>query len=126
MSDRERLHHTIDMLPEAEIGAALRFVEYLRDSTAADPLAARLLDAEQDAEPLTPHETAALDRASEEARAGELATWEEVRAQLARLADTPHEHRAEEPDTAGAAGPEQSAPRHRQSNDRRHKEAPGP
>jgi hypothetical protein len=71
------------MLPESEIGAALRFVEYLRDSTAAGPLAARLLAAEEDAEPLTPDEAAALDRASEDTRAGELATWEEVRARLA-------------------------------------------
>ena len=83
MSDRERLHRTIDMLPEAEIGAALRFVEYLRDSTAADPIAARLRAAQEDPEPLTPDEAAALDRASEESRTGKLAAWEEVRAQLA-------------------------------------------
>ena len=83
MSDRERLLRTIDMLPEAEIGAALRFVEYLRDSTTADPVAARLRAAEEDPEPLTPDETAALDRASEESRAGELAAWEQVRGQLA-------------------------------------------
>jgi len=38
MTDRERLHSLVEDLPEEEVHAALRFVEYLRSSTPPEPM----------------------------------------------------------------------------------------
>lgn len=66
MTVQEKLHHLIEELPEAELHAALRFLEYLRQtSTGADPVLQALLAAPPDDEPLSEEEIAESD-----------ATWE--------------------------------------------------
>ncbi len=66
MTVQEKLHHLIEELPEAELHAALRFLEYLRQtSTGADPVLQALLAAPPDDEPLSEEEIAASDAAWE-------------------------------------------------------------
>lgn len=81
MTDRERLHALVEDLPEAEIHAALRFVEYLRQSD-DDPVLKALRDAPPDDEPLTEEDVAALEEAWEDVRQGRLVSHEEVRRQI--------------------------------------------
>lgn len=66
MTVQEKLHHLIEELPEAELHAALRFLEYLRQtSTGADPVLQALLAAPPDDEPLSEEEIAESDAAWE-------------------------------------------------------------
>lgn len=81
MTDRERLHDLVEDLPESEVHAALRFVEYLRHSE-DDPVLAALRDAPPDDEPLTEEDVAALEEAWEDVRQGRLVSHEEIRRQV--------------------------------------------
>ena len=66
MTVQEKLHHLIEELPEAELHAALRFLEYLRQTSArADPVLQALLAAPPDDEPLSQEEIAESDAAWE-------------------------------------------------------------
>jgi hypothetical protein len=62
MTEKERLHSLVEELPEPEVHAALRFVEYLRRE-AADAVARALREAPYDDEPLTADDLAELDAA---------------------------------------------------------------
>jgi hypothetical protein len=62
MTEKERLHSLVEELPEPEVHAALRFVEYLRRE-AADAVARALREAPCDDEPLTADDLAELDAA---------------------------------------------------------------
>ena len=84
MSIREQLHRLVDVLPEAEAGAALRFLEYLRDAPNGDEVTRILMTAPEVDEPFTDEEEASLERALEEARRGETKPWPDVRMMLAR------------------------------------------
>ena len=84
MSIREQLHRLVDVLPEAEAGAALRFLEYLRDAPNGDEVTRILMTAPEVDEPFTDEEEASLERALEEARRGETKPWPAVRMMLAR------------------------------------------
>ena len=79
MSIREQLHRLVDFLPEAEAGAALRFLEYLRDAPNGDEVTRVLMTVPEVDEPFTDEEQASLDRSREEARRGETKSWQEVR-----------------------------------------------
>lgn len=79
MSIREQLHRLVDFLPEAEAGAALRFLEYLRDAPNGDEVTRVLMTVPEVDEPFTDEEQASLDRSREEARRGETKPWPEVR-----------------------------------------------
>lgn len=79
MSIREQLHRLVDVLPEAEAGAALRFLEYLRDAPGGDEVTRILMRAPEVDEPFTDEEQASLDRAREKAGRGETKPWPEVR-----------------------------------------------
>ena len=81
MTDRERLHDLVEHLPEPEVHAALRFVEYLRQSE-DDPVLRALRDAPPDDEPLTEEDIAALEEAWEDVRQGRLISHEEIRRQV--------------------------------------------
>lgn len=50
MTKRERLHSLVEDLPDQELHAALRFVEYLRRET-SDPVARALREAPLEDEP---------------------------------------------------------------------------
>lgn len=82
MSIRDQLHRLVDVLPEAEAGAALRFLEYLRDAPNGDEVTRILMTVPEVDEPFTREEEASLDRSLEEARRGETRPWPEVRIDL--------------------------------------------
>lgn len=76
------LHQLVDSLPDRELIAAQRFLEFLRSSEAEDPVIRAFLDAPYDDEPLTQEEEAAVEEARAEIARGEAQTWESVRAEL--------------------------------------------
>lgn len=78
MTERERLRVLVDDLPDNEVHAALRYVEYLRLSE-EDPVWKALRDAPPDDEPVTSEDVAALDEAWEDVRQGRLVPHHEVR-----------------------------------------------
>jgi predicted nucleic acid-binding protein len=58
MSEKERLHHLIDELPDSEISAALRFLESLtvREAPVDPEMLARIDAARANPSPGIPHE----------------------------------------------------------------------
>lgn len=83
MTEKERLHSLVDKLPEPEVHAALRFVEYLRRE-AADPVARALSEAPYDDEPMTADDLAELDAAELDRQAGRVVSHDEARRELLR------------------------------------------
>jgi hypothetical protein len=82
MTLREQLHRVVDSLPEAEVGAALKFAEYLRDSGRGDPLPRWLSGLEEDQEDLSAEESRRVDAAMQEVERGEAIPWEQAKARL--------------------------------------------
>ena len=80
MPTRDTLHRLIDELPESDLTAAERFLNYLRAT--ADPVLRALLEAPLDDEPETEEERHAVQEAREELARGEVRTLEEVRREL--------------------------------------------
>ena len=74
---KEKLHRLVDELPEEELGAAERYLEYLRDQ--GDPLLRRLLQAPGDDEPETEEERAAVWEAHEDLSAGRVQPLADVK-----------------------------------------------
>jgi hypothetical protein len=64
MAAREQIHRLIDELPERELDAAKRYLQYLRDQ--GDPFARALADAREDDEETSAEEDASAGRAWEE------------------------------------------------------------
>lgn len=83
MTEKERLHSLVEELPEPEVHAALRFVEYLRRE-ASDPVARALRLAPDDDEPLTAEDLAELDAAERDRQEGRVVTHDEARRELIR------------------------------------------
>jgi hypothetical protein len=81
MTDKERLYTLVENLPEPEVHAALRFVEYLRQE-ASDPVARALQEAPIDDEPLTAEDRAALEEAERDWQEGRFVSHDEARLQL--------------------------------------------
>ena len=77
MEKRQALHTLVDELPEPELPAAKRFLEYLRQ--AADPLQAALDSAPVDDEPLTEDDRAAIREGFGDQARGETVSHEEVK-----------------------------------------------
>jgi hypothetical protein len=71
---RDALHDLIDQIPEAELPAAQRFLEYL----AVNPAYRAALSAPPDDEPVTEADAAAIARAREEVRLGKGISHDEV------------------------------------------------
>jgi hypothetical protein len=80
MSARDSLHGLIDELPESELAAADRFLQYLRAT--ADPVLRALLEALLDDAPETAEERRLVQEARDELARGEVRTLEEVRREL--------------------------------------------
>lgn len=78
MTERERLRALVDGLPEQEVHAALRFVEYLQE-TEEDPVLKALREAPLDDEPVTEEDLKALEEAWEDVRQGRVVSHEEIR-----------------------------------------------
>ncbi len=82
MTAREQLRNLVDALPEPEVFVALRFVQFLNQTTPADPLTSLLLLAPEEDEEAPAEEARALDAAREQLRRGEVVAWEDVRQRL--------------------------------------------
>jgi hypothetical protein len=76
---KQHLHGLVDALPEAELHAARRFLEYLRQK--GDPVLRAFIEAPIDDEPLTEEDIAAIQEAEEELSRGKGNPWEQVRAE---------------------------------------------
>jgi hypothetical protein len=83
MTEKERLHTLVADLPELEVHAALRFVEYLRRE-ASDPVGRAFREAPFDDEPVTPEDLAELAAADRDLKGGRVMSHDEVRAELLR------------------------------------------
>ncbi len=77
MSAKEELHQLIDKLPEGELQAAQRFLEYLCNREGYGLLRA-LHEAPEDDEPEAPEEAAAVRKAREQLARGEVISDEEL------------------------------------------------
>lgn len=83
MTEKERLHSLVDDLPEPEVHAALRFVEYLRQE-ASDPVTRALLEAPLEDEPLTAEDLAELEAGEHDRREGHVISHDDARRALLR------------------------------------------
>ncbi len=81
MTTREALRRLVDALPDQDLYAAQRYLEYLRASS-VDPVLQAFMQAPVDDEPLTAEDEAALAEAQEAVERGEVEPWEKVRAEL--------------------------------------------
>ena len=81
MTIKDDLHRLVDALPEKELHAALRYIEYLRD-VGGDEFVRALMEAPEDDEPMTAEEAQGADEAWQEYLRGEARPWEEVRKEL--------------------------------------------
>jgi hypothetical protein len=79
-ADRERLYRLVDQLPEEELRAAERFLEFLVGQ--GDPLLRLLADAPVDEEPETELERAAVAEARRDLEAGRVSTLEQIKRDL--------------------------------------------
>lgn len=77
MTERERLKTLVERLPDAEVHAAVRYLEYLEKRP--DPVAAALRNAPLDDEPVTTKDRQALEEAEEDLRHGHTASHEDAR-----------------------------------------------
>ena len=81
MATKDRLHRLVDDLPEPEVPAAERYLQYLQ-LVASDPVFSTFLNAPEDDEPLTAADLAAIDEAHQAVTRGEVRPWEQVRAEI--------------------------------------------
>ncbi len=77
---KERLHRLIDRIPEREVHAAERYLEYLTEH--GDPFMRALLNAPESDEPLSEDDQEALEEGRAALAAGDVVTDEELRAEL--------------------------------------------
>ena len=77
---KDDLHHLIDDLPDSEVHAAARYIQYLRSNR--DPFVQALLDAPLDDEPETAEERKTADEAWQEYLEGKARPLAEVREEL--------------------------------------------
>jgi hypothetical protein len=83
MTEKERLQSLVEELPEPEVHAALRFVEYLRRE-ASDPVARALHEAPLDDEPLTAEDIEELEAAERDRQESRVVFHQEARRELLR------------------------------------------
>jgi hypothetical protein len=77
---RDTLHNLVDRIPEEELPAAQRFLEYL----AVSPAYRTALSAATDDEPVTEGDASAIARAHEEVRAGKVIPHAEILREFGR------------------------------------------
>ena len=77
MAIKDDLHRLVDELPEDDLTAAKRYLEYLRNM--GSPLLKTLMQAPLDDEPETEEERAAVAEAYEDLAAGRVVNFEEVK-----------------------------------------------
>ena len=77
---KERLYRLVDQIPEGEVHAAERFLEYL--AAAQDPVMHALLNAPEDDEPLSDEDREALEEGRRALAEGDVVSDEELAAEL--------------------------------------------
>jgi hypothetical protein len=77
---KERLHQLVDQIPEGEVHAAERYLEYLAEH--GDPFIRKLMNAPYDDEPATEEEEAGVREAWADYKAGRVQTLDEVKGEL--------------------------------------------
>jgi hypothetical protein len=82
MVTKEDLHRLVDELPDREVAQAARLLRELAPEREMDPFLAALAEAEEDDEPFTEEDRAALEEARAEFARGEFLTEDEVRRSL--------------------------------------------
>ena len=80
VTTKDSLKDLIDQLPERELHAVRRFVEFLRDSS--DPMLDMLLEAPEENDQLNEETLAALDEADRDIRSGALVPHEDLKREL--------------------------------------------
>jgi len=75
---RDEVHELVDQLPDGELNAARRFVDYLRHH--GDPFLKKLMEAPS--EPATDEERAAIEEGRRAVAAGDVVSDEELREKL--------------------------------------------
>jgi hypothetical protein len=80
MTKREAVRKLVDEVPDAELHAAERYLQYLRDQ--GDPLLRALMNAPEEDELMTEEERAAVEEAMEDVRAGHVVSDDELRREL--------------------------------------------
>ena len=80
MTTKDSLKNLIDQLPDEELHAAKRFIEYLRD--ARSPLLDVLREAPEEADELNEEAAAALREAELEVKSGDVVTHAELKREL--------------------------------------------
>lgn len=83
MENRQTLHTLVDELPELELQAARRYLEYLRQT--ADPLRRALEVAPADDEPLTDDDLAAIRQGRADRSKGETASHDAIKRLLREM-----------------------------------------
>ena len=81
MTIKEKLHNLVERLPDSELPAAERFLEYL-SSRGTAPLERALAEAPEDEEPETQEEMDAVRDARDAAAAGKVISDEELAREL--------------------------------------------
>ena len=76
MATKEDLYKLVSKLPDSELDAAKRYLEYLRNP--GDPVLRALLEAPGDDEPLSKDEEQAINEAKEEFKQGHVVSSEAV------------------------------------------------
>lgn len=76
---RDDLHRLVDQIPDSELSAAQRYLEYLRD---VDPVRKALKAAPVDDEMETEEEAEAVKEAEADIRAGRTLTTDELKREL--------------------------------------------
>ena len=77
---RQELKDLIDGLPDLELHAIKRFIQYIRDMD--DPLLRLMAEAPWDDEPVTEEDIAAFTETDEDFRTGNVFTQEEIEREL--------------------------------------------
>jgi hypothetical protein len=77
---KDRLYRLVDALPEGEVHAAERYLEYLSEH--GDPFIRRLMSAPYDDEPASEEEEAGVREAWADYKAGRVQTLDEVKEEL--------------------------------------------
>ncbi|MBI2916709.1 MAG: hypothetical protein HYY01_01835 [Chloroflexi bacterium] len=77
---KQDLHRLVDQLPDSELHAVRRFLEFLHQQS--DPVLLALMSAPEDDEPETAEERAALAEAYADVAAGRLIPLEQVKREL--------------------------------------------
>ena len=81
MRTKKDLHRLVDELPDTEVAAAGRYLQYLRNL--GDPFLRQLVEAPEDGKALSDETTEALEEAKQQALRGQGRPWEAVRRELA-------------------------------------------